>query len=102
MCDELLVLALVAPAAVTNLRAQVEDEIFAIDASPAGAGATRARLWPGVGRELYRHAEQRGYYTRLSASRASALAGFGADVVDARGGCPPRAWAPPPGLGRTQ
>ena len=58
----------------TNLRACTLPEVFAVDASPQGAGACVAPVGAAVGRELYRHVETRGFYTRLASSAAAALA----------------------------
>ena len=78
--DELLLLCLLAPAAFTNLRATPLSTIFAVDASPFGAGACAAYVGEELGAELFRHIETRGFYTRLACRSACALSGFTGDL----------------------
>ena len=67
-----------------------------MDASPLGAGAARARVAPGVGRELYRQADSRGHYTRLASASSVGLASLGIDAVEFLGGLPPELSPPVP------
>ena len=78
--NELLLLRLLAPAACTNLRADILTQIFAVDASPTGAGACSATVGPAVGRELYRHVESRGVYIRLASPSSALLLEFTGDL----------------------
>ena len=62
---ELARISVCSPLAVTNLAAEFLGDIFASDASQYGWGASSAPLPQEVRRELWRHRERRGAYTRL-------------------------------------
>ena len=63
--NELMALCLLAPAIQTNMRTQARPQLFLMDASPYGTGICRTTLSAAATDELWRHSEQRGYYTRL-------------------------------------
>ena len=62
---ELQLLAVLGPLAQSNLRASFCDTIFCTDASPSGGAVIGAKVSSSFTREIWRHCEQRGYYTRL-------------------------------------
>ena len=62
---ELQMLAVIGPMAQSNLRASYCDTIFCTDASPNGGAVIGAKVNSSFTQELWRHCEQRGYYTRL-------------------------------------
>ena len=66
--QELLLLALWAPFAYTNLRSTPLSQIFCSDASLAGCGVCSATISPSTTLELCRVAEQKGFYTRIDTS----------------------------------
>jgi hypothetical protein len=77
--NELLILALMAPAMTTNLRAQHSDQLVATDASEHGLGACCTPVDPSLHAEFWRHREQRGSYTWLSGPSACALFAHGSE-----------------------
>eukprot|EP00439_Symbiodinium_sp_Y106_P019028 s5802_g2.t1 len=62
--NELLALSALGPLIQTDLRVSYVDKLFAMDASPDGAGLVEADLPSSVVKELWRFSEQRGFYTR--------------------------------------
>ena len=72
-CNELLILCLLAPTIQTDLRVSVAPDLFMLDASPYGGGICRARFSSCGAEELWRHTEQRGYYTKLQSGVNAAL-----------------------------
>lgn len=86
--NELLALSILGPMAQTDLRTCICPKIFCMDASPHGSGICQVDEDEKVVAELWRHSEQRGFYTRLSNPAASILEEhglssepvFGADV----------------------
>ncbi len=66
--QELLLLALWAPFAYTNLRSIPLSQIFCSDASLAGCGVCSAAVGPSTTLELCRVSEQKGFYTRIDSS----------------------------------
>ena len=75
--NELMALCLLAPAIQTNMRTQAHPQLFMMDASPYGAGICRTTLSAAATDELWRHSEQRGYYTRLQEGPGLALRELG-------------------------
>ena len=77
--SEILLLALMAPAMTTNLRAQRSDCLVAIDASEHVLGACTSSLDPALHAEFWRHRERRGAYTWLAGPAASCLYRHGSE-----------------------
>eukprot|EP00438_Fugacium_kawagutii_P027310 Skav202710 [mRNA] locus=scaffold654:644734:649143:+ [translate_table: standard] len=75
--NELLLLSALGPTAQSNLRAKYSDKIYATDASPQWGAVCQADLDPNAAAELWRHSEQRGYYTRLQSAAAAVLQEIG-------------------------
>ena len=75
--NELLLLAALGPTAQSDLRAKYSNKIYATDASPAWGAVCQADLEPQATAELWRHTEQRGYYTRLQSPAAAVLQELG-------------------------
>ena len=63
--SELQLLSSLGPVAQANLRTSYSSQIFSTDASPSGGAVIAAEVSPHVTRELWRHTEQRGFYTKL-------------------------------------
>ena len=63
--NELLIASLLIPAAATNLAASWSSELLATDASHFAEGMVSTRVPPALMRELWRHRDRRGAYTRL-------------------------------------
>ena len=81
--NELLALSMLGPALQTDLRVSYTEKLFAMDASPDGAGLVEAPLPESVVKELWRFSEQRGFYTRLANPAADCLEGLGIDSAPA-------------------
>ena len=77
--DELLAAGLWLGIASSNLSAVFHDTLLATDASTFGEGVAEAKLPTAVARELWRHRDRRGGYTRLHPGIAS-------HVMEAAGG----------------
>ena len=77
---ELQALTWLAPLWVTNLRVDYAPHVFCTDASPYGAGICRGDLPREVVKELWRHGEQRGYYTALEAPATATLRELGLET----------------------
>ena len=63
--NELACLCIMGPLIQADLRAGYPGKIFCMDASPTGAGICCATLPGPVVKELWRHTEQKGFYTKL-------------------------------------
>ena len=63
--NELLALLLLGPLIQTDLRVSVTEDVFMMDASPFGGALCRTRVGAFAAEEMWRHTEQRGYYTAL-------------------------------------
>ena len=63
--NELVLLCVLAPTMQTDLRASAVPSVFMMDASPFGGAICRAAFPQQAVSELWRHTEQRGFYTRL-------------------------------------
>lgn len=71
--NELLALSVLGAVAQTDMRVTTCPHVFCMDASPSGAGIVQAPEAEHVVAELWRHAEQRGFYTKLEGSAAALL-----------------------------
>lgn len=80
--NELLAICLLGPVCTTDLRVDVAPFIYCTDASPHGAGICVCPEDRVVVEELWRHSEQRGYYTRLLNPAASVLSEMGLDHIE--------------------
>ena len=80
--NELLALALLGPVCSTDLRVDVAPCVYSTDASPDGGGICVASEEPQVVGELWRHCEQRGYYTQLLNPAATLLAELNLEHLD--------------------
>ena len=63
--SELFMLALLAPLATSDLRCPVSDIIYVVDASSRKTAVCFAQFPVAVARELYRHVDHKGKWTRL-------------------------------------
>lgn len=70
---ELQVLAVLGPVAQSDLRARHSNRIYSTDASPFGGAVIAADIGQHASAEIWRHCEQRGYYTRLHSPVAEIL-----------------------------
>ncbi|CAE7242286.1 unnamed protein product [Symbiodinium sp. CCMP2592] len=101
--NELQALVILGPIVQTDMRVSFTPAAFCMDASPTGAGICAAPLPASVVAELWRHSEQKGYYTRLESPAAALLrekglepeAVFGAEPVEA----PTAVFPLPPAMG---
>ncbi|CAE7035684.1 unnamed protein product [Symbiodinium sp. CCMP2592] len=72
--NELFCLCALGPLLQTDLRVNYPGTLFCMDASPTGAGLCAASLPPAVLKELWRHGEQKGFYTKLLEPASALLA----------------------------
>ena len=70
---ELQMVAILGPVAQSDLRAQHSPKLFCTDASPSGGAVLHAEVGSVVTQELWRHSEQRGFYTKLQSPVAEIL-----------------------------
>ena len=91
--NELQSLSLLAPLFQADLRVSYLPFIFCMDASPGGAGLCVADAPVHVAQELWRHTEQKGYYTRLGSPAAALLReqGFNCEATFGPDDIPPAA-----------
>lgn len=82
---ELMLLCILSPVIQTDIRVKFAPELFMMDASPSGGGICRAQFSSAGAEELWRHTEQRGYYTRLQGANL-ALHELGLDHTECFGG----------------
>ena len=78
---DLMSLCILGSCAQTDLRAKICPKIYALDASPSGAGIVQAESTSVAVAELWRHSEQRGYHTNLLGPAAATLKELGYDSV---------------------
>ena len=71
--NELQLLSIFGAVCQADLRAKYSPKIFTTDASPSGGAVCAAVVGSEVTRELWRHSEQRGFYTRLQSPVSSYL-----------------------------
>ena len=81
--DELTIAALWLAVASTYLSASFHGALLATDASTYGEGVAEAELPPAVARELWRHRDRRGGYTRLQPDLAAHLRQVGMQDLEA-------------------
>lgn len=82
---ELMMLAVLGPLLQVNMRAEVCPSIYMLDASPSGGGICHATLGETACEELWRHSEQRGYYTALQQGAGSVLRELGLEHAEVFG-----------------
>ncbi|CAK8996317.1 Uncharacterized protein SCF082_LOCUS4736 [Durusdinium trenchii] len=75
--NELLLLAALGSTAQSDLRTTYSNKIYMTDASPTWGAVCQAPIEPAATAELWRHSEQRGFYTRLKDPAAAVLAELG-------------------------
>ena len=63
--SELLLAAVLAPLAVTNVAASFTEKLYAMDASPSMGAVVSSQPAPGTTKVLWRCAEKRGGYSRV-------------------------------------
>ena len=80
LVQELQLMSSLGLLALTDLRAQVCETLYATDSSPSGAGIVSCHVGPEVAGELYRRHDSRGFYTKLLSPKASYLRGKGLEV----------------------
>ena len=80
--NELINLMILGPLFQTDLRAKICPEIFMMDASPSGGAVCRHPLGPTAVEEIWRHTEQRGYYTQLQTGANLVLHELGLDHIE--------------------
>ena len=71
--NELLLLSVLGSVSHSDLRCKYHDKIYCTDASPWGAAVCSAPVTSEVTKELWRHCEQKGYYTRLQSPTSAYL-----------------------------
>ena len=81
---ELHLLATLGPLAQSDLRAKYSSRVYCTDASPAGGAVCYAQVGTKVSQEIWRHTEQRGFYTKLLSPASATLVehGLDSDVAD--------------------
>ena len=79
---ELMTLCLLAPTLQTDLRVSSAPFLYMMDASPYGGGICRSPLPEVAGNELWRHTEQRGYYTKLQQGANAVLHELGIEHTE--------------------
>ena len=77
--NELLILAALGPMAQSDLRAKYSSFLYCCDASPTGGAVVKAHIGKTACKELWRHTEQKGYYTKLLNPAGQILAEHGID-----------------------
>ena len=78
--NELQLLACLGLTAQSDLRVGYSSKLYCTDASPEGASVIAADVGVEASKEIWRHTEQRGYYTRLQSPVAEILQEKGFDV----------------------
>ncbi|CAE7310120.1 unnamed protein product, partial [Symbiodinium necroappetens] len=71
--NELAALVVLGSVLQADLRVEYTPFLYAMDASPSGAGICRAPVPQHVIAELWRHTEQKGYYSKLESPAAALL-----------------------------
>ena len=79
--NELVALSVLGPLLQTDLRTSWCPRLFCMDASPSGAALCSVEAPVTAVQELWRHTEQRGYYTRLEAPASAALRELGEESL---------------------
>ncbi|CAE7454060.1 SUF4 [Symbiodinium sp. CCMP2592] len=88
--QELLLLVILVPCAMSNLRAEPSTRLFCTDASPFAAGICSCNVPLHASSELLRFADHRGFYTALEPRLASYLDQFSSGQSEAEGEAVPR------------
>ena len=70
---ELQLIATFGPLAQSDLRTHYSNKIYCTDASPLGGAVVAADIGSTASAELWRHSEQKGFYTRLQSPSAEIL-----------------------------
>ena len=78
--NELLALVMLGPVLQTDIRVGYVPRLYSMDASPEGAGIAYAPVPDEVVKELWRHGEHRGYYTKLEGGATALLREQGFDT----------------------
>lgn len=78
--NELLALSVLGPVAQTDLRTNTCPKVFCMDASPNGAAICQVDESESVVAELWRHSEQKGFYTRLESDASATLHELGIET----------------------
>ena len=76
---ELQLLAALSPFVQSDLRVKYSDKIYCTDASPSGGAVISAHIGQTASEEIWRHTEQRGYYSRLQSPASEILSEKGLD-----------------------
>ncbi len=71
--SELQLLATFGPLAQSDLRTRYSDKIYCTDASPYGGAVVAAHIGSTASSEIWRHSEQKGFYTRLHSPASEIL-----------------------------
>ena len=79
--NELFLLSFLGGLGQADLRAPYNPSLYALDASPWAGAICTTSVGCAAASELWRHAEQRGYYTRLASPAAATLAEHGIEHV---------------------
>eukprot|EP00435_Cladocopium_sp_Y103_P076060 s103_g75.t1 len=80
--NELCALSMLGPLCISDMRVAYAPFVFCTAASPYGGGICVATETEQVVSELWRHSEQRGYYTQLLNPAGAVLAEMGLDHLD--------------------
>ena len=80
--SELALLAVMAPLMATNLRATVQPQAWALDASPFAGGTVRRELTTEAAKLFWRHCKRKGSCTRMEDRPWAALGELGATDAD--------------------
>lgn len=86
--NELLALCILGPLCQTDLRVGTCEQVFCMDASPHGGAICSVQESKHVVNEMWRHSEQRGFYTKLENPAASVLKELGIDSEPSFGPSP--------------
>eukprot|EP00435_Cladocopium_sp_Y103_P025667 s2641_g6.t1 len=78
--EELQLLSVLGPTALTQLRTKVSPTLYATDAAPAGAGAISCLVGSEISGELYRRVDFKGFHTRLLPPGSDTLHEMGYEV----------------------
>ncbi len=83
--NELQLLSILGSVSHSDLRAKYDKRIYCTDASPWGGAVCAAPVTEPFCRELWRHCEQKGYYTKLQSPAAAYLSekGLPSEAVEA-------------------
>lgn len=79
--SELQLLSILGPLAQTDLRVKFSDRLYTTDASPFGGAVCYSQISEEASAELWRHTEQKGFYTRLQSPVAEILREKGIDPL---------------------